>query len=495
MGKKRQPQFVHRNKPVSTTHPSLSRSTDSKAQPSATPTRPPTTVNERLEILRRTQAPLQDTTDVAPITKLSVVSLSKADPGSSGPRPNETRPNITPRRPPGPPAPPSWLTEETSKEPTTEIEEQEKLLTAYREMMERLDHLPGTMPRPRSLVHSTLKSLAKNWDWHLHYDQYHLATLPAPLKSQLLSYVSVYGSERGVNIDGLRNLFASESDVPGATSRDDVTRLDLSYSITRSISLKQLQRYLDGAGSAAATISSTEQDSWEACTNNIPASLCTKSFPNLTHLSLAYPGPNATWSGLLSLGTQLSTLTHLSLARWPVPTLTTPTEFRTTYKLDAKTPSAELQVVTGRAGSQCTTAKVSMQEAAGVLKRLSRATYCLKWLDLGDCHEWLKALMYSPGDEGAEWAGGWRGLETVLLRQAYSLSTLLDHDNEQMRMVARYRWALNFEEEARTAAVLNLKRKDAGLSYLSFGCSGDHAFEDDPRRMYDACHGPGTWRV
>ena len=338
----------------------------------------------------------------------------------------------------------------------------------------------------------TLKSLAKNWGWHLHYNQYYLATLPGDLKSQLLSYISVYGSEGGVNIDGLRTIFASGLEVPGATPSEDVTRLDLSYSITRSISLKQLQRYLSRSRNASAT-SSAEDDSWEACVDKLPASLSTTPFPYLTHLSLSHPGRNATWSGLLSLAPSLSTLTHLSLARWPVPTLTSPFKFRTTSKLQGRTPSSQLHLVTGNPGFQYNSTAISLPEAADVLRRLSKATYCLKWLDLEDCHDWLKALVYDRGEHGPDWTGAWRRLETIILRQAYNLSTLLDHD-EKRRMTARLHWALNYQVEIRVSAEINMTRRDAALPYLHFVCSGERSFEDAPKELFEDLENPALRR-
>lgn len=58
-------------------------------------------------------------------------------------------------------------------------------------------------------------------------------------------------------------------------------------------------------------------------------------------------------------------------------------------------------------------------EAAGVLRRFSKTTYCLKWLDLEGCSDWIPALSWNGIDlegnfhaaAGPEWTGAWRGLE------------------------------------------------------------------------------------
>lgn len=56
--------------------------------------------------------------------------------------------------------------------------------------------------------------------------------------------------------------------------------------------------------------------------------------------------------------------------------------------------------------------------------RLSRATYCLKSLDLEGCGGWLGALKWEGdweggGGGGVEWCGGWRGLERVRVRSGW----------------------------------------------------------------------------
>lgn len=485
MAKKRQPQYIRHNKPATTTHPSLSRSTESNPPP---PTSSPSTVNERLNLLRRTQAAPRYT-DIPSVTEHPTITLSKTT-IESDLLPIMIPPNTTRRRPPGPPPPPSWSAAETSAQ--TPTEDDETLITSYREMTERLDHLPGiSVPRPGSLSHMTMKSLAKNWDWHTHYDQYHLATLPASMKSSLLSYISVYGSGNGVSIENLRTLFATESEVPGATASDDVTRLDLSYSATRSIPLKQLQRYLSGASFTSSTSSdqvkppsSVEEDSWEAYVDKLPASLSTTPFPYLTHLSLSSPGRQASWSELLSVLGHVATITHLSLARWPVPTLRGPFKSQTTSRLLAITPFAQLHAIIGTQYLESKYIEIPSSEAADVLRRLSKATYCLKWLDLEDCHDWQSALAYkSAGQCGPDWTGAWRGLETVILRQAYNLSALEDQD-EKKRITARLHWALNHEQELRVSASVRGERAADGLPFLRFVYSGENPIEAYTKSLF-----------
>lgn len=53
--------------------------------------------------------------------------------------------------------------------------------------------------------------------------------------------------------------------------------------------------------------------------------------------------------------------------------------------------------------------------------RLSRATYCLKSLDLEGCGAWLPALKWEGkgGGGGVEWCGGWRGVERVRVQAGW----------------------------------------------------------------------------
>jgi hypothetical protein len=299
-----------------------------------------------------------------------------------------------------------------------------------RKIVHKLARLPGVdMPREDSLTHYALRSLAENWKWHVSYDEHYLASLPTKLKEQLLSYIATYGDEG--SDEGLRVLFLDETEVEGANGNSDVKRLDLGNQIGRGISLRLLKRYLGGnsdnskvltAGSGGEPSSSTTSEdnqrppspplppSWEEeadagdSSRPLPLSksLQLPRFPALTHLSLAHPDPkNASWATLLALTSHLPTLTHLSLAYWPFPTLT-PNSL-TTRMLPKVSQGAHQPANMGieygginyysRADDED-----ELSEAAGLLKRLANATYCLKWLDLEGCAEWWAALRYEQMD-------------------------------------------------------------------------------------------------
>lgn len=420
MGKKHQ----HRPFPkvASTTHPSLARTAASTSASAGS-----RSVNELISESRRVTPNAANVQAIAAVVTAPTVHPSVKAllgvPQTPAPSPRHTKTNSNDRtrgRTPGPPPPASWL----SIIPHTFSSRYGPALCAAENPSGRarnldMARLPGLkFPPETSLMHITLKKLARNWEWHVHRDQYYLAALSSSLKQLLLSYIAVYGRQSGISLQAFRILFASESDVPGATSNDDVTHLDLSGSVGSSLSMKQLGQVLAPLAPAPKTILNTpapdtsELDSWESYAEDELSleslTLTAKPFPCLTHLSLSYPHPTVSWSRLLSLAPHLATITHLSLAHWPVPSLTPNSKTATT--------SSKFGPPVAYGGSDFYSAfEGDWSEAAGILRRLSRATYCLKWLDLEGCDEWFAALRWKVEDEGAEWTGAWRGLETLML--------------------------------------------------------------------------------
>jgi hypothetical protein len=353
------------------------------------------------------------------------------------------------RRIPGPPPPRSWL--ESSKHAPKQNQQGD----GPGKIVHRLARLPGIdTPRPNSLLHYTLRALVKNWKWHVQFDADLLATMPTKIKEVLLSYVATY-SEEGVE-EGLRVLFLEE--VEGASGNEDVGRLDLGNQIGRGVGLRWLKRYLvrgsDGKReSGQAAFSSTITNGMEGVSLSTPApspswedeadaeeisspipltkSLPSSRFPALTHLSLAHPDRTAaSWSSLLTLISNVSTLTHLSLAYWPFPTLT-PNSL-TTRMLPKISQGAHQPSHTGidyGGTNYYSSAENDLSEAAGILKRLATSTYCLKWLDLEGCGDWWAALRYeqmdtddgdisdftssSPRSLGPDFNTSWRSLEWI----------------------------------------------------------------------------------
>ncbi|KAJ5845831.1 hypothetical protein N7534_009500 [Penicillium rubens] len=316
---------------------------------------------------------------------------------------------------------------------------------APEEEIHRLARLQGPLfPDQRSLVHLLLKSMALNWCWHVEYDGPFLSHLPNHIKELLLSYVAVYarGTPLRGYMKGLKPLFLAPQDqdqigkeIPGfnesrAVDGDfKIVRLDLGNALGNWITLKQLTNEVILSPPPAVGVSDNKIEeavpaSWdeavdngggEAMLDHLPAPSMPKAitqalrFPELRALSLAHPKPSAaSWTGLLDLLAHLPTLTHLSLAHWPIP---------------CRNPRTATTRIRGQEDRFLTPDAVdnNWAEVASILRQLSRSTYCLKWLDLEGCGEWLPALKWvgkdpdgfpqSPDSVGPEWNGSWRDVE------------------------------------------------------------------------------------
>ena len=308
------------------------------------------------------------------------------------------------RGPGGPVAPPSWL-----KRRDNGTSSQARLRTPRHDgERTKLERLPGSfLPEEGSLIATALKALARNWGWHVEYDQCYLATIPVRYKEALLHYNACYGAN-GIDKAGLEVLFLDETELEDATGAEGLTHLDLATFTGNSLKLNEL-RDLFGAKKAIASVdedSDPTPESWDAPEFTAQPSALPR-FHSLTHLSLSHPDRRATWKGLLDLVPHLTTITHLSLAYWPTPTLSpnSTTAFR-------ETPQGNINY---GARNFYSAFDDDWSEAASILRRLGKSTICLKWLDLTSCHPWVQALGYKQID----WFGGWQALETVKVGQGW----------------------------------------------------------------------------
>ena len=352
------------------------------------------------------------------------------------------------RRPPGPPPPRSWLAASIHA-PAKYRQGSGSCVESENDgycIQVRSSTLPGgSFPPPTSLQHLVLKSIAINWAFHADYDHDYIGGLPTNLKETLLSYIAVYNHSLDQTVNPLRILFFDEEEL-GQDDRDEVQRLDLGNGVGAWTGLKGLEKDLFSKTawnkavepSKAEDKNSETPDSWDAEDNsddNGGPSLGTvpkviHNFRNLRHLSLAISPQSprtASWSSLLSLATELGTLTSLSLAHWPQPTFT---PNAATTRAVIRVPGARPVVYGGT--DMYTALDNNWREAAGILRTLSRALYCLTWLDLTGCSSWWEALVWRPhvaeeAEEGTgenvgpEWNGGWRGLEKLILQYGWEL--------------------------------------------------------------------------
>lgn len=295
--------------------------------------------------------------------------------------------------------------------------------------------------------------MAVQWDWHLIYDGVFLSEIPAHLKPVLLSYIAVYTEHEvmGLRMQGFKPLFMTDNadghdDAEQQQHSDVFTRLDLSRALGHWMGLKQLTRELRSETQRRHAEKSAPPSSWEEEEEEAEASWLQPAgggpsmmspdrslplrFQNLQYLSLAHPAPGAaTWGSLLTLLSNLATLTHLSLAHWPTPTLK-PNSLRARVRH----PTVRSMSFPYGGTDIYSTYENNWSEAGTILAKLSRATYCLKWLDLAGCSGWVPALCWDGVDiyggvhaaSGPEWNGSWRGVEWLGVEPGWIPETVAD---------------------------------------------------------------------
>lgn len=136
-------------------------------------------------------------------------------------------------------------------------------------------------------------------------------------------------------------------------------RMDLSGSLGRSISFKQLA----GLVQKPSHLEEEEAESWE---ESFTRSLGLPS-THLTHLSISHPGPNISWKKFLSFAKNIPVLTHLSLAYWPTPSAT-PNSTTTVMS-----PSRGQDVQYGGTNYYSHSLDSDYREAASILRRLANS--------------------------------------------------------------------------------------------------------------------------
>ncbi|KAL3428458.1 hypothetical protein PVAG01_01967 [Phlyctema vagabunda] len=408
------------SKPQSTVHPSLGSASAASASSrnDAAPS-----VNDLISNLRKTNTlSHDDQRNTSPITVTPTlppaIRTLLSLPETPAPRPrgrDRRRYDERGRRlPAGPAAPQSWLEVKPLIHHFTEPRSTMRSCPAH------VEHLPGIIPpRSGSLQDHCLREMARQWTFITQYEKYNLAHLPNRMRIFLLSYIAVYGPEDGVGYEGLRDLLlpppyldTSEQEID--TQRNDqFFRLDLSCSIGRTVSLKQI-------GDLVSAAAEEDEDNWEQAISK-PLS---PVIPHLTHLSLSHPPSNISWPKLLSFCQHVPTITHLSLAHWPVPNLT---------------PNSNTAVVTSQFGRDIQYGAANFYShfdddfsgASIVLKRLASSLYSLEWLDITGCLSWMKAFRHkSQESAGLDWINQWRSLHTIVAKSAYDIS---DERNADVR--------------------------------------------------------------
>lgn len=391
-----------------------------KSHKSCSADKPPKSVNELLANLRRTaispsaaassahahaQSSISANTPSVPPAIREILQL----PETPAPAPRRLlRQRFDPngrRLPAGPPPPRSWVANRLADRGPSHGSASRAPSLSPLALADAT--LPGTyLPAKGSLIDVVLHKLAYDWDFHREYNQYHLYFVPNHLKPALIRFIGI-ASEGGLSLSDLKTIllpppdtFDDENEGESLnTSNTEVTYLDLSGCIGRSMNLREVDHLLfpvredDGIPEP--------QDSWDT-PESIP-SPPKALMPNLTHLSLALdPGyaAFASWKQLLALAPKLSSLSHLSLAYWPDPCLT-PQARRSLVA----TPRGNIPY--GGTNIYSHSIDHDWSEALLVLRTLCKNLYSLEFLDLTGCAPWFPALMAESEHDVVDWVGNW----------------------------------------------------------------------------------------
>ncbi|KAK5129572.1 hypothetical protein LTR08_003158 [Meristemomyces frigidus] len=374
---------------------------------------PTTTVNERLEDLRKDQSldAAQKKRDIAELVSQRSVPPELRGilgvPETAPPKPKvgirvRDRERMRSPGPPGPAPPKSWLgflpVWQSGTKASDGKRKGKKAVSATSvrnrpEKLMRFTQMVGIDGEPHGLLHLTLKRLAEQWDLLDDEDLPDLIEIPSRLRLRLLTYLGYYGPPVGAL--ALRAL---------TQGNNAITYLDLGGLAGHGpLTLKRLIRVLEQDTRPTAIDAQAEGvlDSWdaedgtEAQLSSQPAAF---SFANLTHLCLSNPPSTASWRELLALSKHVPQLTHLSLAYWPRPTLTP-------HLATATVQSSHSPEVRAGGSHYYSAMDQDFSEPASLLRQLSCNLLCLQWLDLEGCAEWVPALATLAAAASVDTAG------------------------------------------------------------------------------------------
>ncbi|KAK4449913.1 hypothetical protein QBC34DRAFT_298270 [Podospora aff. communis PSN243] len=337
-------------------------------------------------------------------------------------------PALRPRRPDrrrthaGPPAPRSWLSGADRAAGLRKLQQYGRPGDG--------DHrpLPGMYrPAEGSLIDIVLRRVAFDWEFQREYGRYYLYDLPKHLREALVTYLGIWNSD-GVSVEDLNAVLLpppmEEGDeeyehgrLSPSSANEYFTHLDLTGSLGRSLKLKELGRFLFPSRLQQPTDMDT-RESWDA-PEDISITVPRPLLPNLTHLSLGIRPDCAqavSWRQLLGFVAHCPTLTHLSLAFWPEPSLTPNAKLASFVTAQGRT------VPYSGTGPYSHSLDNDWSEAIVVLRRLSKTLYGLEYLDLTGCGDWYSTLWSTVGHETIDWVGDWGKISTLLLYPGYQLS-------------------------------------------------------------------------
>ncbi|CAH0048715.1 unnamed protein product [Clonostachys solani] len=396
---------------------------------SSNTTKPTRNVNDILANLRRTSAgpsasrELPVNTPSVPPAIREILQIPET-PAPSPRRPVRARVDSSGRRlPAGPPPPQSWVSSQGSDAASSR--RAARHLSANSLGLATAT-LPGAyLPEKESLIYLTLRKIALDWEVQRIYNQYHIYYLPDHLKSALIRFIGLVDSQ-GVSLADLKLILLPPVDAYWSSGDEDdddddnsdssdlivnrgVTSLDLSGSVGKSLKLKEVTELLFPP--MADMRSDEPQESWDQAEVSAP-SPPRGLLPNLTHLSLALDRQGRegiSWKQLLALSSKATTITHLSLAHWPVPCFTPRARTST-----VTSPQGQ-RIAYGGTNHYSHTIDHDWSEALLILRMLSRNLYELEYLDLTGCESWFKALSMTSDHDYVDWVGSWGKMTHVKL--------------------------------------------------------------------------------
>ncbi|KPI39290.1 uncharacterized protein AB675_5188 [Cyphellophora attinorum] len=426
---------------------------------------------------------------------------------------------------PGPSPPRSWLIH--SRHRPRDV--------AIQQVMRRIDNpveLPGAFfPSQPSLLDSTLRELAQNWDYHAAYDGTYLQDVPIKLREVLLTYIAIFNDK--ITNNPLRILFDPriadgnallDGDRSGMIRSDtsEVTRLDASGFLEDGARLRQIENsLLTSVQNKPAEDDKADfvPDAWDAEDSRLPPPQPGLKFVNLKHLSLALnPATGdktyttASWKTLLRLCGHLSTLESLSLAHWPQPTYTS-IAAQTNARIEITNSTSSAPRVSFGGTNMYSRLDNDFRESAGILRSLSQKLHSLTWLDLTGCTDWWEALYWRPpagaaaevdapfvdddtsfiatragsfistraGSSGRcnyapDWNGAWRSITYISLRVGYTLveEEQPDWTASEKEHLADYAWQMALQNEKQTLEKLKARQQEvtAVLRTIRRGAEG-----------------------
>lgn len=330
------------------------------------------------------------------------------------------------RLPPGPPAPRSWLAQ--SRHAPTALKGKDHIGSCAVRGSDFFIHpLPGVnVPERGSLLDLALSTMVADWEYQRHYNQYWLYTLPDHLRLALICYLGSY-RPNGASPGDLKRLLLpppdldpeDESPKMGHTPNEGIHTFDMVDGFGKATDLKELSDILFPRRPAEVTHFAL-QESWDAPADTWSAPMLVADvrpslLPSLTRVSLAVNPSIAhkmSWKHLLSFSSHLATVTHLSLAYWPRPTLT-PNAVASVID----SPSGSIQY--GGTGFYSHSLDDDWTEAILLLRRLSKNLYGLEYLDVTGCASWTEALIRSVDHDSVDWQGAWGKITELLMYWGY----------------------------------------------------------------------------